>query len=109
VSGSLDTHTQTHTHTHTHTQTHTQTHTHTYTHTHTHTHTRLPKDFRVINIQPPRAQVFDTVDLYRLPNQRKLSLKYLVFKVLGVHMQQSGSHGHDSIEDSIAALRLFER
>jgi hypothetical protein len=37
----------------------------------------LPKDFRVINISPPKAQVCDTVDLYRQPNQRKMALKYV--------------------------------
>ena len=37
----------------------------------------LPKDFRVINISPRKKLVFDTVDLYQLPNQRKMSLKYV--------------------------------
>lgn len=43
----------------------------------------LPKDFRVINTSPAKDQVADTVDLYRLPNQRKMSLKSVASAWLG--------------------------
>lgn len=68
----------------------------------------LSKDFRVINMSPPPAQVIDTVDIYRLPGQRKLSLRFLAWVVLGVFMQQSAA-GHDSIEDSRVSLQLYKR
>jgi len=67
----------------------------------------LPKDFRVINMSPPKKSVFDTVDIFGLPQQRKMRLQYLAYKVLGFLMQQS-SAGHDSIEDSVTALKLYD-
>ncbi len=46
----------------------------------------------------PDDQVIDTVDLYFIKErQRRLSLKYLAWKVLGQTIQQSN---HDSIEDA---------
>eukprot|EP00040_Diaphanoeca_grandis_P023802 m.130004 g.130004 ORF g.130004 m.130004 type:complete len:1203 (-) comp29449_c0_seq2:380-3988(-) len=68
----------------------------------------LSKDFRVINISPPKTQVIDTVDIYNIPNARKISLKFLAWNVLGINMQQS-SLGHDSVEDSRTALLLYDK
>lgn len=68
----------------------------------------LSKDFRVINISPPKIQVIDTVDIYHIRSKRKISLKYLALKVLGVQMQQSAL-GHDSVEDSVTALNLYRK
>ncbi|KAF9453246.1 hypothetical protein P691DRAFT_801586 [Macrolepiota fuliginosa MF-IS2] len=65
----------------------------------------LSKDFRIINIYVPSHQVIDTVDLYFLKNrQRRLSLRFLSWFVLGEHIQQDT---HDSIEDARSALKLF--
>lgn len=68
----------------------------------------LSKDFRVINMSPPKSQVIDTVDIYHIKGQRKLGLKFLSWFVLGIHMQQS-EDGHDSIEDARIALQLYEK
>jgi len=57
----------------------------------------LKKDFRTINIVVPPKQVIDTLDIYRLEGQRKLSLRFLSWFVLQMDIQ---SHSHDSIEDA---------
>ncbi|EST08831.1 Exonuclease, RNase T/DNA polymerase III [Kalmanozyma brasiliensis GHG001] len=110
----------------------------------------LKKDFRIINIFVPPAQVIDTVDLYHSANHpRRLSLRFLSWFLLKIDIQsgaaannqitareeaaskasgeskegkevkenvaQSASGagstavegGHDSIEDALAALKLF--
>lgn len=83
----------------------------------------LSKDFRIISeykliltyirsighafadIYVPPEQVIDTVDLYFLKaRQRRLSLRFLSWFVLGEHIQQET---HDSIEDARSALRLY--
>ncbi|KAF9532295.1 ubiquitin carboxyl-terminal hydrolase-domain-containing protein [Crepidotus variabilis] len=65
----------------------------------------LSKDFRIINIFVPPEQVIDTVDLYFIKSrQRRLSLRFLVWYVLGEHIQ---TDTHDSIEDARSALRLY--
>ncbi|KAL8430117.1 hypothetical protein ACSSS7_006137 [Eimeria intestinalis] len=62
-------------------------------------------DFRVINLYVPTSQVVDTVELYRLPGKRLLSLKYLAALVLQQNIQVVT---HDSIEDAQTALKLFK-
>ncbi|OQV12627.1 PAB-dependent poly(A)-specific ribonuclease subunit PAN2 [Hypsibius exemplaris] len=62
-------------------------------------------DFRILNIRVPADQIIDTVQLYRLPDQRLISLKFLSWYFLGNHIQHL--HGHDSAEDALTALRLY--
>ncbi|KAF8797918.1 hypothetical protein BYT27DRAFT_7246743 [Phlegmacium glaucopus] len=65
----------------------------------------LSKDFRIINIYVPPDQVIDTVDLYFLKSrQRRLSLRFLSWFILGEHIQ---TDNHDSIEDARSALMLY--
>eukprot|EP00759_Apiculatamorpha_spiralis_P043457 PhF_6_TR40816/c0_g1_i1/m.61721/K12571/PAN2; PAB-dependent poly(A)-specific ribonuclease subunit 2 len=64
----------------------------------------LPQDLRVMHIVIPKAQLLDTVEIYRLPSQRKVSLKFLMFYVFGESVQKQE---HDSIEDARCALRLY--
>jgi PAB-dependent poly(A)-specific ribonuclease subunit 2 len=66
----------------------------------------LKKDFRVINIKIPSKQVMDTVELYRLPGQRYISLKFLSWYILQQRVQEGC---HDSIEDARTALLLYRK
>ena len=91
----------------------------------------LGKDFRTINIRVPKHQVIDTVELFFIKSrQRKLSLRFLAWVVLGEEIQNqvvedesrtasslnpassggsSSGGGHDSIEDARTALRLYRK
>jgi PAB-dependent poly(A)-specific ribonuclease subunit 2 len=65
----------------------------------------LSKDFRMINISVPDEQVLDTVELFRLPSSRRLSLRFLAAFILGVDVQ---AKTHDSIEDAHVAVQLYK-
>lgn len=67
----------------------------------------LKGDFRVINIQVPKAQIIDTIDLFYQKNyRRKLSLKFLAWYLLKEGIQVDT---HDSIEDARIALKLWRK
>lgn len=69
----------------------------------------LMNDFRTINLQVPREQIIDTLELFYdkdLSGRRRLSLKFLVWALLGERVQTGN---HDSIEDAMAALRLYDK
>ncbi|GBG32270.1 PAB-dependent polyA-specific ribonuclease subunit PAN2 [Hondaea fermentalgiana] len=65
----------------------------------------LRQDFHIINIFVPPEQVRDTVHLFRIPDNRMLSLSFLSSVVL---QQEIQGKTHDSIEDALMALRLFK-
>lgn len=57
------------------------------------------------DIYVPPDQVIDTVNLYFLRSrQRRLSLRFLSWFILGEHIQ---TDNHDSIEDARSALMLY--
>ena len=47
----------------------------------------LQKDFDIANIFVPSSQIRDTVNIWRLPNQRKLALRFLSYVVLQADIQ----------------------
>ena len=49
----------------------------------------------------------DAMGSVRLRTDEMDVCRYLAYKVLGFRMQESAA-GHDSIEDSVTALRLYE-
>lgn len=61
----------------------------------------------VVDIQVPKSQVLDTLDIYFLPSrQRRLSLKFLAWYLLHENVQ---TNNHDSIEDAHTALLLYTK
>ncbi|GIX60832.1 PAB-dependent poly(A)-specific ribonuclease subunit 2 [Babesia caballi] len=64
----------------------------------------LEQDFKMLNIVVPQHQVIDTVELYRLPGQRYISLQFLAAHILNRRIQRGE---HDSVEDALAALDLY--
>ncbi|KAK3381583.1 ubiquitin carboxyl-terminal hydrolase-domain-containing protein [Podospora didyma] len=67
----------------------------------------LKQDFRVMNIQVPRSQVIDTIDVFFLKHRkRKLGLGFLAGNILKKEIQLDE---HDSIEDAAAALGLYRK
>ena len=66
----------------------------------------LSSDFRCINLVVPPDQIVDTVELFHFKRQRKLSLRFLARRLLGIDIQQGS---HDSIEDARTALRLYAK
>jgi PAB-dependent poly(A)-specific ribonuclease subunit 2 len=67
----------------------------------------LRQDFRVINIQVPRAQVIDTIQVFYVKARlRKLSLAFLAWFLLKEDIQLET---HDSIEDARTALKLYRK
>lgn len=66
----------------------------------------LSKDFRMINIVVPPSQIADTVELFYLDGQRRLSLRFLAALLLNSDIQL---HTHDSIEDARTALALYRK
>jgi len=66
----------------------------------------LQKDFETANIFVPPEQIRDTVELWRLPNQRKISLRFLASYILKEDIQDEI---HDSIEDAKTSLLLYKR
>ena len=51
------------------------------------------------------VQVVDTVDLFYMKKQRKISLRFLAAYLLNQTIQQTT---HDSIEDACTALSLYK-
>lgn len=66
----------------------------------------LKKDFHTINLLVSKDQMIDTVELFHLKRQRKISLKFLAAYLLNLTIQQNT---HDSIEDAKTAWLLYKK
>ncbi|KAK2196708.1 bifunctional Exonuclease [Babesia duncani] len=64
----------------------------------------LEQDFKMLNVVVPLNQIIDTVELYRMPGRRYISLQFLAQHVL--HRKIQGKE-HDSVEDAKTALDLY--
>ena len=70
----------------------------------------LKKDFEMINVVVPQAQIVDTVNLfYSEAHKRRISLRFLAYHLLGMQMANRMHDTHDSIEDARTALQLYTR
>ena len=69
----------------------------------------LKKDFEMINVVIPEAQVLDTVDLFYIPGLRRLSLRFLAHYVCNITMANRLNDTHDSIEDARTALAIYNK
>jgi PAB-dependent poly(A)-specific ribonuclease subunit 2 len=58
-----------------------------------------------LDLLVPPSQVMDTVNLFHMKGQRKISLKYLAWYLLGLNIQRET---HCSIEDARTALALYK-
>ena len=69
----------------------------------------LVNDFRVLNLFVPRRQTIDTVELFKTPEGRSLSLRYLAWFFLEGEDKHVQTGNHDSIVDARTALRLWQK
>lgn len=69
----------------------------------------LASDFRVLNLYVPKEQVIDTVELFKLPDGRNLSLRYLAWFFLEGEDKHVQTGNHDSIVDARTALHLWRK
>ena len=64
----------------------------------------LEKDFRIVNVHVPPHQIVDTLHIFKTPNARLISLRFLSNFLRGHDMQKDT---HDSIEDARASWMCY--
>jgi len=69
----------------------------------------LKTDFEVINLVVPSSQIIDTVNLFWIEGQRRISLRFLAWHLCGIQMSNRLQDTHDSIEDARTALVLYQK
>ena len=69
----------------------------------------LASDFRVLNLFVPKDQTIDTVELFKTPEGRLLSLRYLAWFFLEGEDRHVQTGNHDSIVDARTALHLWRK